>query len=200
MTQATQLSAAEATVDPGKATDTLSQFTARVLNQLSLSAWLPAAALVMLVTFVVQLGEALSHPAAGPNPRSPAIQAIQSIAGISLGGALLLIGAVVVLTIVTQAFSFEAIRILEGYWGTNRYVERVAQWRCLRHRAVRMRLDRRMKSLTLKAWYGGALLSLRRQTRRGAGTTWNVLEAFGYSLMEKRSPVTLTDAEKKIAR
>lgn len=39
-----------------KATETLSQFVARVLNQLSLSAWLPSAALVLGATWILTLG------------------------------------------------------------------------------------------------------------------------------------------------
>src|SRR4051794_20871010 len=65
--------------------ETLSQFVARVLNQLSLSAWLPAATLVLSLLVIFQLAAALdtqqdaarsAHPSAastGPNTKlSPA--------------------------------------------------------------------------------------------------------------------------------
>lgn len=42
-----------------KPIETLSQFVARVLSQLSLSAWLPSAALVLALDLVAQLGAVL---------------------------------------------------------------------------------------------------------------------------------------------
>ncbi|HET6294682.1 MAG TPA: hypothetical protein VFG33_14955 [Kribbella sp.] len=42
----------------GKASETLSQLIARVLTQLSLSAWLPSSSLVLSLAFVIQLGNA----------------------------------------------------------------------------------------------------------------------------------------------
>ena len=117
----------------GKARESLSQFVARVLDQLSLSAWLPSAALVLSLAFTYHLARALDaerHAVAGilSAPQSPGAlsDALTGLAHTSLGGALLLIMAVVVLTIATQAFAFEAIRTLEGYWGTWRPVEWVA--------------------------------------------------------------------------
>jgi hypothetical protein len=52
----------------GKAKESLSQFVARVLDQLSLSAWLPAAALVLGLDYVFQSGAMLD--AEGSKPRS----------------------------------------------------------------------------------------------------------------------------------
>lgn len=144
--------AAAAPVPPPveKTTDTVSQFVARVLNQLSLSAWLPAAALVLFAFFIVELGAALESR---ENQRdvSPVGAALGSMSGISLGGAFLLVVAVVVLTMVTQAFAFEAIQVLEGYW-TNRLVQRLARWRCDRHRSIVRRLREREATLTRQAW------------------------------------------------
>jgi hypothetical protein len=148
-----------------KTRETLSQFVARVLDQLSLSAWLPSAALVLLVAFVVQLGAVLDAQSPPP-PRGPVAaigQALGAIAKMKLGGALLLVAAVVVLTIVTQAFSFEAIRTLEGYWGTSRVVEWVASRRCDHYRKVCDKLQSRMTALTEAAWCGAACEIERRQ-------------------------------------
>ncbi|WP_141823121.1 hypothetical protein [Humibacillus xanthopallidus] len=86
---------------------TLSQFVAKILEQLSLSAWLPAA--VFAATFTVEyqfrypevheLGDALSR--------------ITRDVGTFL---LLVIPVMVLTTMITQAFSYGSIRVLEGYW------------------------------------------------------------------------------------
>jgi hypothetical protein len=188
---------ASAEVDRGK--ESLSQFLARVLDQLSLSAWLPAGALVLLLAFVIQLGTALDQPAIATAP-APVVRALQSIAGISLGGALLLIAAVVVLTMVTQALSFEAIRVLEGYWGINGLVERLAQWRCGRHRRFRDKLERRLQALTEQAWEGAArelqrLIDHRADRGKSLLVTPNVLAALRAEVLQKEMPVALTPEE-----
>ena len=134
----------------GGPTETISQFVARVLDQLSLSAWLPAAALLLLLDFIVQLGVALD--ARGKGSAWVVGDALTRMSAIGIGGAVLLVIAVVVVTILTQAFSFEAIRVLEGYWGTTNAVESIAQWRASRHRSRKGKLDRRRRKLTEDAW------------------------------------------------
>jgi hypothetical protein len=92
------------------ATDTsagLSAFVARVLDQLSISAWLPSAFLTVAGAFLLQfraqrsLNIATAATALTKHPPTVLILAIPVL---------------VSTTLVTQAFSFEAIRILEGYW------------------------------------------------------------------------------------
>jgi hypothetical protein len=86
----------------------LSQFISKVLDQLSLSAWLPAAMLVGCGAILVQLhaqrdldlGAALIELTAKP-----------------LGILIVLLFALVLAAMICQAFSFGAIRALEGYWG-----------------------------------------------------------------------------------
>lgn len=155
--------AAESAVRSRSAKQTLSQFVARVLDQLSLSAWLPSAALVLLLVIVFQLGAALDASRRPAGPIGALSKAFGAIGQTSLGAALLLIAAVIVLTMVTQAFSFEAIRVLEGYWGTNPAVEWIARWRCERHRKVRTRLEQRSLALTEAAWASAAAEIMRKQ-------------------------------------
>jgi hypothetical protein len=193
--------AASAEADRGK--ESLSQFLARVFDQLSLSAWLPAGALVLLLAFVIQLGTALEQAAPADAPASPVVRALQSIAGISLGGALLLIAAVVVLTMVTQALSFEAIRVLEGYWGINRLAERLAQWRCGRHRRSCRKLDQRLQHLTEQAWDEAARgLQRLNDDRADQGKPLlvppNVLAALRAEVLDKERPVALTEDEDEL--
>ena len=69
--------AAETEPRQQEATQSLSQFAARVLDQMSVSAWLPAAALVLAAAFLIQLGSVLDEaaqstqqdPSAAPDAR-----------------------------------------------------------------------------------------------------------------------------------
>lgn len=63
----------------------------------------------------------------------------------------LIIVAIVVGTVFTQAFEFEAIRFLEGYWGPRRVVSFVADLRCRHHIKTRDRLGRRLEGETKRA-------------------------------------------------
>ena len=80
---------------------------AQILGQLSLSAWLPAALLTLAGTTLIQF-----HLQGTLNVSTALDQ------GRKVGWALVLltVPVLVIVTLVTQAFSFEAIRLLEGYW------------------------------------------------------------------------------------
>ena len=92
-------------LDPGPSG--LSAFAAKVLDQLSLSAWLPAA------LFTVTLSLLLQFRSQGSANLGDALDVI----GVNWLPVLLLALPVLVLgTLLTQAFSFGAIRVLEGYW------------------------------------------------------------------------------------
>lgn len=85
----------------------ISAFVARVLNQLSLSAWLPSAFLTVSGSFLLQFRAQRS------------LNFAHAATSLTKDPATILILAVPVLvssTLVTQAFSFEAIKVLEGYW------------------------------------------------------------------------------------
>lgn len=97
------------TVDVAKKTPGLTDLLARVLEQLSVSAWLPAAMLIGVSAILVQLklnGDLDIARAVGDlaNPQS-------------WGIIIILLFGLVLTTMVTQAFSFGIIRLLEGYWG-----------------------------------------------------------------------------------
>jgi hypothetical protein len=117
--------------------ESLSELLARILDQLSVSAWLPAGALVLIALLY---GSLAAH---GDNPG----EAIKAIASMTLPLGILLIGAVVLLTMATQAFEFEAIRLLEGYWGIGPIGRRVADVGCRFHIWRRGRLERRRVDL-----------------------------------------------------
>lgn len=87
--------------------DGISAFAARVLNQLSLAAWLPGAFFAAGLTILYLFRKQQALDIAGLMPSdTPALWAL----------ALLSIPILVLGTLITQAFGFEAIRLLEGYW------------------------------------------------------------------------------------
>ncbi len=145
-----QSSTAADAVASSKATETLSQFSARVLDQLSLSAWLPSAALVLSVTYIVQLGIALDAPHNGV--WEPVNAAFGAIGQTKVGGALLLFAAVIVLTIFTQAFAFEAIRFFEGYWGAKAPFANLARALARHYNNKTESLTVLSSELTAEAW------------------------------------------------
>ena len=186
-----------------KATETLSQFVARVLNQLSLSAWLPSAALVLGATWILTLGAHVdaTHAKEGTGGWAAVSASLEQVADIGVGGALLLFAAVVVLTTMTQAFSFEAIRFLEGYWGTSRVAEYFADKRTNRFATKAGRLRSRYQELTDRAW-AQALIAIEDERSRAlrAGETDNdalewsseQLTYLGARLRRKDTDVRLT--------
>lgn len=100
--------------------ESVSQLVARILDQLSVSAWLPAGALVFIALLY---GNLITH-------QDDLGRAITAIGSMSLSSLVLLIGAVVLLTMATQAFEFEAIRFLEGYWGAGLIWKPIASVSC----------------------------------------------------------------------
>lgn len=92
----------QSTLDSG-----LSQFLARVLGQLTLGAWLPAGLLVSVGTLTVQFAVQGSVDLA---------RAVRDLLSDKWTFVILAVPVLVLATLVTQAFSFEAIRTLEGYW------------------------------------------------------------------------------------
>jgi hypothetical protein len=206
MAEPSEASAVESVGRSAKANETLSQFVARVLDQLSLSAWLPSAALVLSLTFVFQLGAALdSTDMKSIGPGEALSAAVGALSRTSLGGALLLVAAVVVLTMLTQAFAFEAIRTLEGYWGTFRFVEWIAKRRCSHFGRQLQDLEDRYDELTGSAWTAARAAIEREQAeaidRRDEEAdirewTEGMLAYLGAKLNKRTSPVQLTQDDR----
>jgi hypothetical protein len=192
---------AEVGETPGDGRQTLSQLAARVLDQLSLSSWLPSGALVLIVAFVMKLATTINQTHTH-RPMDAISQTFGELSRVRVGGALLLLAAVVILTMVTQAFAFESIRILEGYWGTNRVVEWVAARRCDHYRAVRERLERRYSALTADAWVGADAKiqsiqdNLIERDQKPVFTP-NMIAALRASVLGKSTSIELTPDEKK---
>ena len=122
--------------------DGLSAFVSRVLDQLSLSSWLPA-------SMLVGSGAVLLRVRA--QERVDVGAAVTELTAQPLGILVVLLFALVIAAMVTQAFAFEVIRLLEGYWGhsrpghlltwaaTSRHVRRLERLR-RRHDELRVRV------------------------------------------------------------
>jgi hypothetical protein len=123
--------------------DGISAFIAKVLNQLSLSAWLPAATFAASVTMLAQFRSQKSLSVGN------ALTAITDRPGPVL---VLILPVLVLTTMLTQAFSFGAIRALEGYWMRRGPMAWLRSLMIRRHARHRDRLDTRRAKLAKSAF------------------------------------------------
>jgi hypothetical protein len=120
--------------------ESFSQFLARVFDQLSITAWLPAMMVVAVALLLSQLARA----------DGSLTEAFDSIGKIGIAGLVFLVAAVVLTTMFTQAFEFGAIRTLEGYWLPTGVVGWLARRRCHSHAVAKEQLqERRGKAVTV---------------------------------------------------
>lgn len=133
--------AAEAPVPPAPG---LLAFVVRILEQLSLSAWFPgallSASMALLWTFRTQ-DEGIDLPSALGTLTEDAVAAL-----------LLTIPILMLATAITQAFSYAAIRILEGYWYGQGPVAVARRIMIQRHVRIRTDMDQRRDARTLNAF------------------------------------------------
>jgi hypothetical protein len=119
-------------VSPG-----LSQILGKILQQLSVSAWVPAAMLVGNIAVLVQLRADKSYNIAF---------AVKYLAAKPLGILIILIFSLILATVVTQAFEFEFIRFLEGYFDSaNGFIQKAMSIRIRRHVRKRQQLESRLR-------------------------------------------------------
>lgn len=94
----------------------ISPFVAKILDQLSITAWLPAGLLVANTAFLV--GCFVEHSA---HPELRGLRLLRSVLGAldskPIGILIALLIGLSVTTLITQSLEFAAIRMLEGYWG-----------------------------------------------------------------------------------
>ncbi len=97
-------------VDSGaKPVDSVSHFLAKVLDQLSLTSWLPSVILVVSLSLLIQFHNQHNFALA------PTLKRVSEARPVGL--LVIVLFAIVVSAVLTQAFAFELIRLLEGYWG-----------------------------------------------------------------------------------
>jgi hypothetical protein len=127
----------------------ISAFLGRLLDQLSLSAWLPAAMLVGSLSVLLQLHAQRNRDVA---------EAATNLVNKPLGLLVVLLFAVVLATMVTQAFEFEVIRLLEGYWGNSLFTRGILHLSVDRQQRKFYRLLRERNELTLRAFRESKLI------------------------------------------
>ncbi len=104
--------------------DGVSAFIARVLDQLALSAWLPAAFLTAGIAVLLEFRSTKS---------ANILNAVGKLTAHPVQVLVITIPLLVIATVVTQAFSFEAIRTLEGYWRRRGLASLVSKLMICRH-------------------------------------------------------------------
>jgi len=130
-----------------------SAFVSHVLDQLSVSAWLPAAMLVGNMAVLVQLHSQKNRNLA---------EALATLTEKPLGVVIVLVSALVLTTMVTQAFEFELIRFFEGYWG-GRWLSSVAALALVaRQRRKRDNVVRKRDKMELRAFRSTRLIERKR--------------------------------------
>lgn len=121
----------------------ISQVLGRVFEQLSLTSWFPAAVLVGNGAVLVQMRA---------NRSLSLGSAIVELTAQPLGILVVLLFALIIATVVTQAFEYEMIQLLEGYdWarGPGRYLMAA---RIRRHAAKRAKLEHKLDRLAKAAF------------------------------------------------
>jgi hypothetical protein len=136
---AEQTSAASAESDssaqPGQS---FSELISKIFGQLSLSAWLPAAMLVGPSAVLIEISREKHLNLA---------TALLRLTKQPLGILVVLLFTLILATMITQAFEFETIRLLEGYWSTGRLQFAVSDARIAAHLKKRNSLEGYVQSL-----------------------------------------------------
>jgi hypothetical protein len=115
----------------------LSEFLARVLGQLSLSSWLPSAMLVGNLAVMLEMHARRSADVLA------AVKELTDPIGVVVG----LLFALILATIIIQAFEFETIRALEGYFEMTRGpLARLARRKIRRHASRRCHTEEQFRA------------------------------------------------------
>ena len=129
----TQPTNAAAEPEPAPKAGGVSEFLGGVLSQLSFSSWLPATMLVGEGALLLQVRH--QHNA-------DIGLAVEQLSHMKWGALVVLLFALVLGTMVTQAFEFEVIRLLEGYIDLRAgWIQKVLDWRIRRYHKKWERID-----------------------------------------------------------
>ena len=138
-----------------------------------LSAWLPAALLTASLAILLQFRSARSVNI---------LNAVRALTSDPIRVLVLVIPALVIATVVTQAFSFEAIRTLEGYWHRRGPASLARTLMIRRHVRKKEAIIRRKQKAYERAFF----------TVRGqmidAGVSFNVLNAIEAGMHNREVP------------
>ncbi len=165
--------------DKGSPSDGLSQLLSKILEQLSVSAWLPAAMLVGNTALLLQLHSDHNIDIAA---------AVKNLTEKPLGTIIVLAFSLLLTTIVTQAFEFGIIRLLEGYFdSTHKLIQAGVALRINRHQGKLKELEDKRKEMRELAFEQARrkMLSLHDPFYR---TALSYIEEDIYQVENKRTP------------
>lgn len=157
----------------------VSAFIARVLDQLTLSAWFPAALFTAGLAVLLQFRRQRS---------TDVLQAVGVLTADPVRVLVLIIPLLVIATIVTQAFSFEAIRTLEGYWRRRGLAGTVRTVMIRRHVRRKETIIKRRQEIYEEAFYA----TRPRIVKDGISVA--IVDAFEAQVLDKELP-SLTEEE-----
>jgi hypothetical protein len=175
MDSSTAASSPDAPTDTNS--DGISAFIAHVLDQLSLSAWLPAAFLTASLALLLQFRVDKSVDL---------LRAVRALTADPVRVLVLAIPVLVLATVVTQAFSFEAIRTLEGYWRRRGPASLARTLMIERHVRRASALAKRREKASAAAWYSAEPQILK-------DVSLPVVNAMKAQALELNDPAPLTD-------
>jgi len=179
MDSPTAVSSPDAT--SGTTSDGISAFVARVLDQLSLSAWLPAAFLTASLALLLQFRADKSVDL---------LKAVRALTADPVRVLVLTIPVLVLATVVTQAFSFEAIRTLEGYWRRRGPASLARTLMIKRHVRRARALAKRREKASEAAWYSA-------EPRILKDVSLPIVNAMKAQAFELNEPAPLTEEQKR---
>lgn len=136
----------------------VSQLIAKIFDQLNVSAWLPATMLVGNLAVLIRL-----HQQGNVDVTAAARALTQS----PLSVLIVMFISVVLATMVSQAFAFEVIRVLEGYWDRPHVMAWLTRVRCARHHRRYLKLQKRRRTIHEQAFAAARTAMLKKKIRRG---------------------------------
>ncbi len=155
------------------------ELAVRVLNQLALSAWLPAALFAGSVIVLIQFRHLDSIDIS---------RAVRTLTAAPIQALALAIPLFLLTKVLAQAFSFQAIRTLEGYWRKRGPASLARTLMIRRHVRRKEAIIRRRRMASQKAFYAAK----RRMTSKGIPRS--IIDAFEAQVLQRDMP-SLTDEE-----
>ena len=147
----------------------LSQFAMRILDQLSLTSWLPATFLVGAAFLLFKLDSMRNIDVA---------KALDDLSDQSFGVLIVVFFAIIISAMVIQAFEFNSIRALEGYWPYLFSRLGLTRWRVGVHVRKRKRAIAKSRK-RLSAAFEGA----QAQLLKTEGVDWAVVQQLRESVL-----------------
>lgn len=172
----------EADSSASSSPDGVSAFIARVLDQLTLSAWLPAALLTASLAVLLQFRGARSVNV---------LKAVGALTANPIRLLVIMIPLLVIATVVTQAFSFEAIKTLEGYWRRRGLASKARTLMIQWHMKKKKSVTRRLHDAYQQA------LDVAKPQLLEKGTSVRVLNVLQAALLDEEPPYDLAAEEEE---